>query len=171
MRGRFGVRECLHLAGAAALLLAVNTASADELWAPIVNPSVDRMQPEYGWREVSGGVDAAGNQWLAYSGMTLAPWNPDIYSDGWRLRVGGGYGQYSYDRGVANNGDCGTLQTAACRYHSERVRVDHSYAEALVGYYLRLGQLTAKAFAGASMSSERQEKSDPKNKSDGTEYG
>ena len=36
---------------------------------------------------------------------------------------------------------------------------------------LRLGQLTAKAFAGASMSSERQEKSDPKNKSDGTEYG
>ena len=37
MRGRFGVRECLHLAGAAALLLAANTASADELWAPIVN--------------------------------------------------------------------------------------------------------------------------------------
>ena len=171
MRGRFGVRECLHLAGAAALLLAANTASADELWAPIVNPSVDRMQPEYGWREVSGGVDAAGNQWLAYSGMTLAPWSPDIYSDGWRLRVGGGYGQYSYDRGVPNSGDCGTLQTAACRYRSERVRVDHSYAEALVGYYLRLGQLTAKAFAGASMSSERQEKSDPKNKSDGTEYG
>ena len=32
--------------------------------------------------------------------MTLAPWSPDIYSDGWRLRVGGGYGQYSYDRGV-----------------------------------------------------------------------
>ena len=100
MRGRFGVRECLHLAGAAALLLAANPASADELWRPIVNPSVDRMQPEYGWREVSGGVDAAGNQWLAYSGMTLAPWSPDIYSDGWRLRVGGGYGQYSYDRGI-----------------------------------------------------------------------
>ena len=59
----------------------------------------------------------------------------------------------------------------ACRYRSEHFRVDHSYAEALVGYYLRLGQLTAKAFAGASMSSERQEKSDPKNKSDGTEYG
>jgi hypothetical protein len=96
--GHFGVRECLHLAGAAALLLAANTASADELWAPIVNPSVDRMQPEYGWREVSGGVDAAGNQWLAYSGMTLAPLSPNIYSDGRRLRVGGGYGQYSYDR-------------------------------------------------------------------------
>ena len=49
----------------------------------IVNPSVDRMQPEYGWRAVSGGVDAAGNQWLAYSGMTLAPWSSNIYSDGW----------------------------------------------------------------------------------------
>ena len=54
---------------------------------------------------------------------------------------------------------------------SEHVRVDHSYAEALVGYHLRLGQLTAKAFAGASMSSERHESRDPKNKSDGTEYG
>ena len=50
-------------------------------------------------------------------------------------------------------------------------RVDHSYAEALIGYYLRLGQLTAKAFAGASMSSEQHAKSDLKSKSDGTEYG
>ena len=139
--------------------------------APIVNPSVDRMQPEYGWREVSGGVNAAGNQWLAYSGMTLAPWSSDIYSDGWRLRVGGGYGQYSYDRGIPISGECGTLPDCSCRYRSDHVRVDHSYAEALVGYYLRLGQLTVKAFAGASMSSERHEKSGLKNKSDGTEYG
>ena len=57
---------------------------------------------------------------------------------------------------------------SACRYHSERVRVDHSYTEALVGYNLRLGQLTAKAFAGDVFRTTR--KSDPKNKSDGTEY-
>ena len=107
------------------------------------------MQPEYGWREVSGGVDAAGNQWLTtYSGMTPAPLSPDIYSDGWRLRVGGGYRQYSYDRGVPN--------TVACRYRSERVRVDHSYTEALVGYNLRLGQLTAKAFAGVVLRTTRE---------------
>lgn len=171
MRGRFGVRECLHLAGATALWLTASPALADELWAPIVHRSTNRPQPNYGWREISGGVDAARDQWHSYSGMTLAPWSPNIYSDGWRLRVGGGYGQYSYERGVPDSIGCGTLQTAACRYHSEHVRVDHSYAEALVGYYLSLGQLTAKAFAGASMSSERHEKSDPKNKSDGTEYG
>jgi hypothetical protein len=174
MRGRFGVRGCLHLAGAVALWLVaipLAPALAEDLWAPIVLRIVDASQPEYGWREVSGGVDAGRDQWLAYSGMTVAPWSSNIYSDGWRLRVGGGYGQYTYDRGVSDNGGCGTLQTAACRYHSEHYRVDHSYAEALIGYYLRLGQLTAKAFAGASMSSEQHAKSDLKSKSDGTEYG
>jgi hypothetical protein len=54
MRGRFGVRECLHLAGAAALLLAVNPPRPDELWAPIINPSVDRMQAEYAGAKFEG---------------------------------------------------------------------------------------------------------------------
>lgn len=146
-------------------------ALAEDLWTPIVERTAERPQPDYGWREVSGGVDAGRDQWLAYSGMTVAPWSSNIYSDGWRLRVGGGYGEYSYDRGVADSSGCGTLQTAACQYHSEHYRVDHSYAEALIGYYLRLGQLTAKAFGGASMSSEEHARPDPKSKSDGTEYG
>ena len=84
------------------------------------------MQPEYGWRAVSGGVDAAGNQWLAYSGMTLAPLSPNIYSDGWHCASVEAMGNIRMI-GVPNSGDCGTLQTAACRYRSERVRVDHSY--------------------------------------------
>ena len=106
--------------------------------------------------------------------MTVAPWSPDIYSDGWRLRVGGGYGQYCYDS-IAPRMNCGTAglneicaQEKAA--NTQHFRVDHSYAEALLGYYLRLGQLTAKAFAGASMSSGAS-KSEPREPSDGTEYG
>jgi hypothetical protein len=58
-------------------------------------------------REIYGGVDAARDQWLAYSGLTVAPWSRDIYSDGWRLRHGGGYGRYAYDS-IAPRMNCGT---------------------------------------------------------------
>ena len=110
-------------------------ALAEDLWAPIVLRIAGRLATGIRLARSSGGVDAGRDQWLAYSGMTVAPWSSNIYSDGWRLRVGGGYGQYTYDRGVSDNGGCGTLQTAACRYHSEHYRVDHSYAEALIGYF------------------------------------
>ncbi|MES1179865.1 MAG: cellulose biosynthesis protein BcsS, partial [Hyphomicrobium sp.] len=60
------------------------------------DPPDDQIQSRYGWREIYGGVDAARDQWLSYSGMTMAPWSRGIYSDGWRIRLGGGYGQYGY---------------------------------------------------------------------------
>ncbi len=60
-------------------------------------PPADGSQTQYGWREIYSGVDAARDQWLAYSGMTIAPWGRDIYTDGWRFRLGGGYGRYGYD--------------------------------------------------------------------------
>ena len=53
-------------------------------------------QPKYGWVEVFSGADATRDVWLLYSGVTLAPWSKDIYSDGVRLRVVSGYGQYNY---------------------------------------------------------------------------
>lgn len=132
-------------------------------------------QPEYGWREIYGGVDAARDQWLFYSGMTVAPLSANIYSDGWRLRFGGGYGQYSYDT-IGPRTNCGDATQNDICSESDRKRqhyeVAHSYAEALVGYYLQLGRLTAKAFAGASMSSEHHVNAvDPANDNDGTEFG
>ena len=118
--------------------------------------------PNYGWREFYGGVDATHDQWLAYSGMTVAPsWSNDIYSNGWRLRVGGGYGRYSYERDVLVDPVCGTPLSLACAYHRKRFDAAHSYAEALVGYYLQLGALTAKAFAGAAFSSNATSPPDP----------
>jgi cellulose biosynthesis protein BcsS len=145
-----------------------------EAFAQTDNPPTDWSQTKYGWREIYGGIDAARDQWLAYSGMTIAPASRDIYSDGWRLRFGGGYGRYGYDS-IAPHSNCGSAwlndicsEEGRSKQHFE---VEHSYAEALLGYYLQLGRLTAKAFAGASMSSEHHLKTDPVNHDDGTEYG
>lgn len=137
-------------------------------------PPADGSQINYGWHEIYGGVDAARDQWLAYSGMTVAPWSRDIYSDGWRLRLGGGYGRYGYDR-IAPHANCGNaVDNEICTEegrNKQHFEVAHSYAEALLGYYLQLGRLTAKAFAGASMSSEHHLNNDPSSHADGTEYG
>ncbi len=132
-------------------------------------------ESQYGWREVSGGVDAARDQWLLYSGMTVAPLSRDIYSDGWRLRFGGGYGRYGYD-GIGPHTNCGVaIHNDICTEDSRKrqhYEVEHSYAEALLGYYLQLGRLTAKAFAGASMSSEHHVNgADPAHDNDGTAFG
>jgi hypothetical protein len=123
-------------------------------------------------REIYGGVDAADDQWLAYTGMTFAPFSRDLYSDGWRLRFGGGYGQYSY-RAARTAPGCGTAwEGEICDTHTERFRVAHSYVEALVGYSFQFGQLTTKAFVGAAMSSEHHlTGQDAKNDFDGTEFG
>ncbi len=174
MRGRCRGRERSSVAGLTAIWIAAFLAApalADETGTSALDRSADLAQSKYGWHEVWGGADAARDQWLVYSGMTVAPWSSDIYSDGWRLRVGGGYGRYGYDRDVVNDPVCGTPLTVACSYDSKHFQVEHSYAEALIGYHLRLGALTAKAFAGASMSSERHLNPDPNSSSDGTEYG
>lgn len=145
-------------------------ASAQSTWTTAIERAPS-LKTSYGWREIYGGVDAARDQWLTYSGMTVASPNADIYSNGWRLRVGGGYGQYSYKASAPDVSPCGTPVTGACRYRSRRFDVDHSYAEALVGYSRKFGNLTAKAFAGTLMSSQRHSQPDPHKKTDGTEWG
>jgi hypothetical protein len=90
--------------------------------------------------------------------------------------VGGGYGQYSYKNTVQDSdGDVGVYDDRhpnGDHLTKRRFLVQHSYAEILAGYYLRLGALTAKAFAGASMSNERHLIKDRKNDhNDGTDYG
>lgn len=138
------------------------------------DPPAGWVQEKYGWREAYGGFDVARDQWLAYSGMTFALGSPDIYSDGWRLRLGGGYGRYGYDS-IQSHTNCGVAPLNDICGEDGRNRknyqVEHSYAEVLLGYYLQLGRLTAKAFAGAAMSSEHHLKTDPNNRDDGTWYG
>jgi hypothetical protein len=156
-------------------IAAVEICGMAPVLAQSIGPPADASQVRYGWREIYGGIDAARDQWLAYSGLTVAPWSRDIYSDGWRLRLGGGYGRYGYD-GIAPRMNCGTaglneICASGKDSNTQHFEIEHSYAEALLGYYLQLGRLTAKAFAGASMASEHHLNNDPSNRDDGTEYG
>ena len=99
--------------------------------------SADDTQPSgVGSREVWLGTDAGPHNWLVYSGATYAPWG-DIHADGFRLRATTGYGHYDY------HWDSKT-----------KVDVDKTYADVLIGYQARFGELTAKAFVGWAMLSD-----------------
>lgn len=94
----------------------------------------DPAQVKYGWREMWMGSDVMRDVWLLYTGVTLAPWSEHVYEEGWRLRAHSGYGSFNY-----------TLSDGPVR---EEFKGTVTYADALVGYHWRLGELTAKAFAG-----------------------
>lgn len=146
-----GWRQCWGHCATRALALGTLFFAASIPPSP-ANAEEDASTPksEYGWREAWGGADVSKDVWLLYTGVTIAPYSKDIYSDGWRLRLNGGYGEYHYSQTVH---DCSQAIAAGnlCRSVSLPVFVNHTYAEALVGYHLRLGELTAKAFGGFSM--------------------
>lgn len=83
------------------------------------------------WRETWVGGDMSPHVWLLYSGTTLAPFG-DIWSDGFRLRLTSGFGQYDV------------------RYGRTDYAVSTYFADALIGYQMRFGALTAKLFGGAT---------------------
>jgi hypothetical protein len=113
-------------------------------------------EPQPGWREVWTGADVASHVWLIYSGATVAPYG-HIYSDGLRLRVAGGYGQYSY--------------TGERRGEVVSFNAETSYGEALIGYQKRFGELTAKAFVGIAAIDHDVAPYDPENGAQGLEFG
>ena len=86
-----------------------------------------------GSHEIWVGGDAGTDNWLVYGGSTYAPWG-DIHQDGFRVRSTAGYGEFSY------HWDKTTL-----------VQATKNYADLLVGYQKRLGELTAKGFIGLAM--------------------
>ncbi len=77
-----------------------------------------KEQPQFGWREMWGGADATKDVWLLYTGVTLAPLSKDIYSDGLRLRMTSGYGQYSCNGNIL---DCGKVAVGANSAPSPRI--------------------------------------------------
>ena len=109
-----------------------------------------------GWREVWGGADVSSHAWLIYSGITVAPYG-NVYEDGLRLRVTGGYGGYVY---------AGERRTQQQLFNART-----SYAEALVGYQKRLGPITAKGFLGISAIEHEIEPFDPENPVQGQKIG
>lgn len=145
-----------------ALAVAVMVADAPGAKA---NETAETQQPQYGWREVWGGADATKDVWLLYTGVTLAPLSKDIYSDGLRFRMNSGYGQYHYDY---HRPHCVDHPAGACR---TKIDVDVTYTDLLIGYHMRLGELTAKAFAGASVVSHDFSALDPTNDVRGRDFG
>jgi Cellulose biosynthesis protein BcsS len=142
-------------------------------WPTLAGEIGEPPQPQYGWREMWGGADATKDVWLLYTGVTLAPLSKDIYSDGLRLRMTSGYGQYHYDGHARVDPLCGSTpgKNEACGFINKRFDVDVTYTDVLVGYHMRLGALTAKAFAGASMISHDFDQIDRTNKVVGREFG
>jgi hypothetical protein len=113
-------------------------------------------------REVWAGADVSTNVWLAYSGVTLAPWSR-IHEDGFRFRAAGGYGEYEYSDKIAS------LDPDFARhadYHAKTY-----FADVLIGYQKRFGELTAKAFAGASIISHDISPTDEETVAIGDEMG
>ncbi len=107
-------------------------------------------QPQFGWREVWAGADVTKDVWLLYTGVTLAPWSKDIYTNGWRIRSASGYGEYTFPACAFNDPDCDTLDTQTHK-HRTKFKAQVTYGEVLAGYHHQFGDLTAKAFAGLSI--------------------
>lgn len=108
------------------------------------------QQPQFGWREVWAGSDVTKDVWLLYTGVTLAPWSKDIYTNGWRIRSASGYGEYTFPACALNDPDCDTLDDRTHK-HRTKFKAQVTYGEVLAGYHHQFGNLTAKAFAGLSI--------------------
>lgn len=77
------------------------------------------------------GGDISSHVWLAYSGVTVAPFG-DLWSDGWRLRMSGSHSRY--------------VQSDKRTDYA----VQSSGAQLMAGYQVKIGDLTSKVLAGAS---------------------
>lgn len=132
-------------ADAAATMRYATSAHDDDLfdasaWSASVSPAptmASTMPSTVSWQEYSVGADVSRDSWLVYSNATLAPFG-SLWSDGARIRISGAYGRYDY---VGQRG-----KAALAIPFSGRVTV----LDGLVGYQMRFGPLTAKAFAGVS---------------------
>lgn len=134
-----------------------------------------QSETQFGWREVWAGTDASHDVWLLYTGVTIAPWSKDIYSDGIRFRAASGYGRYEYEDLRMEVLPCGDQvklpKRVPCRTVRQRFKADISYSDALIGYHQRFGELTAKAFIGLAVVNHAIHPGDHDNKASGLEYG
>lgn len=135
------VRWSRRVGARLAVLAALSALAANLSTSPA---AADPTDPQ-GDTQVWAGADISSNVWLVYSGVTVAPWSR-IYDEGFLFRAAGGYGGYTYSYTHAqpepDGGETLTPRSADARTY---------YGEVLVGYLKRFGELTAKAFIGASI--------------------
>ncbi len=131
--------------------------------------------------EAWAGVEATRKNWTVYTGATWAPFGP-LHDSGFRVRAIGGIGSYSYrttnpelDPNALAFGDVfkaasillgtGTSAqrsaTAAQTAQVIKVKGQTRFADVLAGYQWSQGDLTLKAFAGASFVVDTVSPADP----------
>jgi hypothetical protein len=131
--------------------------------APLTPLAAQEARPSWReiwkWRETWSGADIAKDNWLVYSGITVAP-SSHIHEPGPRFRASAGYGQYEYGKSPAGQSDAAQSFDATTYF-----------GNVLAGYLERFGPLTAKAFAGISYLAHDITPSDPENLVSGDEIG
>ncbi len=106
------------------------------------------------------GAHTMGGDWSIYSGATYALTGA-IGHDGWRMRVVGGHGRYSYSGTPDVNG-----------VPSPTTFDGHTgFTDLMVGYRMQSGNLIFKAFLGGSTATHSVLPFDPANIAIGTTYG
>ena len=132
-------------------------------------------QPLVQWRAAWTGAEVLANSWSVYSGATMSifgdiakPVEDELGREGtirtetgWRVRVTGGYGQYSYRRWI--NGAAG---------RAYRKFTGHkTFSDVLFGYEAQWNRLTLKAFGGVTAEKHIVDPRDPDNPVTGFSYG
>ena len=125
------------IAVAALAIAACASATQAQDWTTSTTIDPSRSQAET-WSGAEGRRHGA----AIWTGLTYAPFGTLLH-DGLRLRAVGGAGRYHYDS-LARLAD-GSIGPR--RYTSQV-----TFAEAVAGYQMKLGTLTAKAFAGVAWS-------------------
>jgi len=115
----------------ASVVLGSHVAGADDGRVPDLKPPTS---------EVSAGIDVTTRSWSVYSGFT-STFGGGIVKDGWRYRITGGYGEYSY---------------TSTRWTGASVIIvpfdgTVTFADILVGYQQTFGALTVKLFGGTAV--------------------
>ena len=130
-----------------ATVLAAGVAAAGSV-APAQGGEADNQPVPH--VEFYSGAEAFRQAWSLYTGATLAPFG-SILEDGWRVRLAGGYGAYSYS-GARAFGPTSRLVDFDGKA---------SFAEVLIGYHQQVGPLSIKLYGGVTASQHQITPDDP----------
>lgn len=114
---------------------------AGSVFSSVPSLAAEPAAPAASW-QVWSGADVSENIWLVYTGVTVSPWSV-MHEPGWKMRVAGGFGEYRYEKAPERDPDPDHPRPRDFQARTY-------FADVLVGYLMRWGELTAKAFAGAT---------------------
>ena len=126
-------RQTLEIFAVLALFVAgINTTAA-------YSQDLDSQPPAH---EIWAGAIGTENVWFAYAGGTSAPFG-DLNKAGIRLRAQAGHGEYKFEGWKVSRDAHGFFLV-------DRVTIEDrvNTVDAMLGYMLQFGALTAKGFAG-----------------------